>query len=199
MSPLTCYDVRPLLDDLALGLLESRKEEQVRAHLSQCASCRQSLDVSRALFSDLADGLAVSGPLPAGLGDGLASSLLGRLPDLPGDEDPLAGTSLARRRIWHRAGVTGGLMLTAVAGLWATLLLVLPESVEQALRLAALTLGRAAVNTSAGLFDAVLLILRGFWMVLRDLDPWTMAAAVFALVAVELAVASRSHHTRWDA
>lgn len=184
-----------MLDDLALGLLDSTEEEQVRTHLNHCASCRESLKASRALFADLAEGLAVAGPLPAGLGDGLTGRLLARLPELPGSQDPLAGTSLARHRAWRRFGVLGALTLTAVTGLWATLLLLLPEPLEQALRLAALTLGRAALNTSAGLFDAVLLMLRGFGLVLRDLDPWTLAAAVFVLVAV----ASRSRHTRWDA
>lgn len=199
MFPLTCNEVSLRLDDLALGLLEPREEEQVRVHLNQCLSCRQRLDASLALFTDLTDALAVSGPLPEGLGDGLMDRLLLQLPDLPGREDPLAGTSLARKRAWRQAGVLGGLSLAAGAGLWLTLLRLLPESAEEALWLSAVTLGRVLFNTSAGLADAALLILQGFGLVLRNLNLWTLAGVAFGLVAVELAVASRSRHTRWDA
>lgn len=176
---------------MALGRLEPQREQVVRSHLATCASCRGAYEDSRALANDLSLALDVGGPLPSGLDEGLAGRLLAVLPEMPGDQDPLPNSL-------RRAGLVLGLSGAAVAGLWLLLLQVMPEGVGEAFRLVAYTAWRVLAGWGDSLMDIAALCLKGSALLLKAANPWSLVAAAFGLVVVELVFATRSRQSRWQ-
>ncbi|MHB9144365.1 MAG: zf-HC2 domain-containing protein [Symbiobacteriia bacterium] len=196
MSPLKCEQVLPLLDELALGALGSRRSPAVREHLAGCPDCREAFSLATSLFDDLGVLAEAAPSLPTGLGDGLAARLLSRLPQLPGEEDPLLGIgrpSLRQRLLTGTVlGVSAGTMVT----FWLVTIWLLPSWVTQPVRLTAFTVWRAFAATLGPVLYALELTGQIAIRMVGGVSPvfLTSAALLAALAALAFAVSlSRSH------
>lgn len=198
MFPLKCEQALLLLDDLALGHPDPRREKDLRKHLEICASCRAALAEAEALFADLE---AVSGsfePLPESLGDGLADRLLAQLPALPGAKNPLRGAAGARQRAKQRLGIAAGAGAGLVAATWVALLWLTPAWLSQPFRLAALTVWRGFLAWAGDVAYGVTLTVRTLGLLLHGVDPQSVLLGALAFAGVALLLAVRSPNSRWQ-